>query len=101
MSEVLLANLFFIITGSAVLVVGAFMCVLCYHLTKVARHTRSILKKIEASAESLTDEVRVLREHITNGTIFGRIFGTIASAISARKSYRSPRRKRTVTQEDT
>ncbi len=99
MSEVLLANLFFIITGLAVLIVSGFVCVLCCYLIKVVRQARAILAKIETGTESLVDDMRALRDHIANGSIFGKVLATIAGAIAAQKTYRKTQRKKNVTNE--
>jgi hypothetical protein len=91
MNEVLLANLFFIITGSAVLVVGAFLCFVCYHIIKIVKMARVILKRVETSTELLVDDVHAFRDYLANGNIFGRILTGAASVISAVTTAKQPR----------
>lgn len=104
MSETLLANLFFIITGSAILVVVAFLCVVLYQILKVMRILRDILERVQAGAEMLAEDARALREQIANGSITGRVVTAVMGAISAftkvgaRRS--SPRKKRPITHDD-
>ena len=95
MNELLLANLFFIITGSAVLVVGTFLCILCFHLITFMRKARAALDRMEASAEVLMDDVKTLRDRIANGGIFGKIVTAVVGALAHTKRERAvPRRKK-------
>ena len=95
MNELLLANLFFIITGSAVLVVGTFLCILCFHLITFMRKARAALDRMEASAEALIDDVKTLRDRIANGGIFGKIVTAVVGALAHAKWERAvPRRKK-------
>lgn len=98
MNETLLANLFFIITGSAVLVVGAFLCLLCYHLIRITKKARTMLDRTEAYGEVLMDDVNALRghivEHIANGNIFGKILTMVVGALTMGHTKRPPPRKR-------
>ncbi len=101
MNETLLANLFFIITGSAVLVVAAFVCVVCYHAIKIERTARKILHRVEAGTEVFIEDVRVLRDRIANGNIFGRIIAAVVGALTAVKKRRtSSRGKNGITNEE-
>ena len=97
MSEVLLANLFFIITGSAVIVVTVFLCIACYHIVKVVRRVRKMLDRMEAGAELVMEDMRVLRDNIANGNIFGKIVGAIAGAFVKPRSRRA---KKEISSED-
>lgn len=93
MAEVLLANLFFIITGSAVLVVTAFVCIVCYHAIKIERTMRRILHRVETGAEVFLDDARAFRDHIANGGFFGKIVSVVMHAVTKGKRDRSSSRK--------
>ncbi len=104
MSETLLANLFFIITGSAILVAVAFLCLVLYHILRVVKMVRHTLERVQAGAELLVEDAKMLREQIANGSITGRVVTAVMSAIASvanrgtRRS--SSRKKRPITQED-
>lgn len=98
MNEVLLANLFFIITGSAVLVVTAFVCLLCFHLITITKKARMMLDRAEAYGEVLMDDVNVLRDHIggyiAKGNIFGKIINMVVGALTMGNTKRTSSRKK-------
>lgn len=101
MNEILLANLFFIITGSAVLVVGAFLCFVCYHIIKIVKITHTILERVETSAELLVEDMNALRDHLANGNIFGRILtGVIRAMTKATHARTSSQKKKDGTNGD-
>ncbi len=104
MSETLLANLFFIITGSAILVVVAFLCVVLYQVLKVVRMARDILDRVHTGAEMLVEDAKMLREQIANGSITGRVvtavMGAIASVANLGGRRAAARKKRPITQDD-
>ena len=94
MSEVLLANLFFIITGSAVLVVAAFVCIVCYHTIKIAKAVHEILTEVETKAEAFMEDIKAFRDHVANGNIFGRILIAVVYAVTKGERIRSSSRKK-------
>ncbi len=96
MNEILLANLFFIITGTAVLVVAAFVCFLCYHTIKIVQMARAILERVETGTEQLVDDVNALRDHLANGNIFGRILTAVVSAMTQSQQRTPSRRKKII-----
>ena len=106
MNEILLANLFFIITGSAVLVVATFVCIVCYHLITLTKRARAILERVETSAESLLGDVYTLRDHIadyiTKGTVFGKMLTAIVRAMSVPATHKNtaPRKKKIIVNEE-
>ena len=101
MNDMLLTNLFFVITGAAVLVVATFVCIVCYHTIKITQKARTILERVETSAESFAHDVQALRDRIANGTIFSRIRRAVASAMKSTKPKRvsPPKRKPIISQE--
>ncbi len=95
MSEVLLANLFFIITGVAVLVVAGFLCVLAFHAVKLTKMARRVLEKVESGAETLAEDARVLRRYARSGNVLGRILTTTIRAVVQAARPRGPASRRT------
>lgn len=82
MNEILLANLFFIITGSAVLVVSTFVCVVCFHAIKIERMARSLLHQIGTGTELLIEDAKAFRSHLAEGNLFGRIVAAVIGALT-------------------
>lgn len=95
MNEVLLANVFFIITGLAILVVAAFLSVLVYYLIRIARTMRTIMDRVESTTELFVDDARHIRDQIANGAITARLLAMVMQAIThVRPKRRAPRKKK-------
>jgi hypothetical protein len=73
MSEVLQTNIFFLITGIAVIICSALVCVLLFHLIKVARKVRRLIDSVEAGAEVIAEDIQQLRTFFSNGGFIARL----------------------------
>ncbi len=84
MSEVLHANIFFFITGIAVIVCAALLCVALIHGIKLLKSIRRIVAHIEESTEILSEDMQSIRMHIVEGGILRKcmhfLFGSKSSA---------------------
>lgn len=65
MGEILQTNLFFFITGSAVIIITVFLSIVLYHLIKAVRSVRRIIERIEAGSEVLADDLDHVRNVVT------------------------------------
>lgn len=96
MNEVLLTNLFFIITGTAILVVAAFLCVALFHLIRIMCAVRAILERVEHGTSMLLADVKTLRDNIVSGAIATRLLALVLSAVkNAQPKRRAPRKRKT------
>lgn len=98
MSEVLYTNIFFVITGIAVIVFSVILCVAVLHAIKALRTLRRILDKIEAGTEVITEDVRSVRAFFAQEGLIRRVVTSIVSSARggkkrASKVGRSERRK--------
>jgi hypothetical protein len=73
MGEVLHANIFFFITGIAVVICSLLICVLLFHLIRAARALRRIIDTVEAGAEVLADDMQQLRTAFSDGSFITKI----------------------------
>lgn len=62
MSEVLHANIFFIITSLAVVVFTLMVCVLVYYLIRIVRSIDRIVARIDEGSELVASDLATLRE---------------------------------------
>lgn len=69
MSEVLHANVFFFITGSAVIVLTALLCVALFHGIKILKSIQRIVARIDQGAEVLSEDMQSIRMHIAGGGV--------------------------------
>ena len=67
MSEVLHADIFFFITGIAVIIFTALVCVVLVHVIKLIASIRRIVARIERGTEALSEDMHALRMHMTGG----------------------------------
>jgi 5-bromo-4-chloroindolyl phosphate hydrolysis protein len=86
MDEVLHANIFFFITGIAVIVFTALLCVLIFHAIKAFKILERILLRIEEGTEVIAEDMQSLRAYFTDEGFFGRL---IATLLGSRKSKES------------
>ena len=97
MSEVLQTNVFFFITGIAVIVCSALLCVLLFHLIKVARTLRRLIDSVEAGAEVIAEDMQQLRTFFMDGGFISRLVrmfaGKSARGGSRRRSEKTEKKK--------
>jgi hypothetical protein len=103
MSEVLHANIFFLITGIAVVVCSVLLCIILFHLIKVARAVRRIVESIEAGAEVIVEDIQNLRTLFSDEGFIGRFFSMLAGRTrrgQGRRTARSEKKKDTYDSND-
>ena len=70
MTEVLHANIFFIITSIAVVIFSLLVCVLLYHVIKIVKSVRRIVERVEAGSEVLAEDLEDIRASLNPARIF-------------------------------
>lgn len=58
------ANIFFLVTGIAVIIFTLLLCVAIYHVIKILRSVRRIIDRIEAGSEAIADDISQLRKYV-------------------------------------
>ena len=87
MTEVLHANIFFVITSVAVVLFTLLVCILLYHLIKIVRSVRRSVDRVEAGSEVLAEDLDHLRTSFNPARLIQFIMSMMPGA--------SPRKKRT------
>ncbi len=77
MSEILQANIFFFITGIAVIVFTALLCVALFHVIKVLKSLRRIMERIEEGTEIIAEDLESVRAYFTEDGFFPRLLGSL------------------------
>lgn len=80
MNEILLTNIFFIITGTAILICTILLSVVLYYVIKIVRTTKRIVEKIEAGSESIAEDIMRLREYFLERSFFSMIISKVFGA---------------------
>ncbi len=73
MSEVLHANIFFFITGIAVIVFTMLLCIVLYHVIKILKSVRKVIDRIEAGSEVIAEDLQSFRAYFAEQSIIARV----------------------------
>ncbi len=92
MSEILHADIFFFITGIAVIVCSAILCVALYHAIHVLKSMRRVMRRVEEGTESIVEDVQSIREYFTQGSFLGQLF-SVVTGLFKRTGTRTTRSK--------
>jgi len=75
MSEILHANVFFIITSIATVVFSIIVSLVLYNVLKMVKSLRRIIERIEDASEQVADDVAHARSLLYNGGMIARVMG--------------------------
>ncbi len=85
MTEILQANIFFFITGVAVVVFTIFLCVAMYYVIKILRSVGNITERIDEGSETIAEDIKSLRGYIAEGSLISQIIGMFIKSKRSRK----------------
>lgn len=75
MTEVLHANIFFIIASVGVVLFIFLVCIVLFHVIKIVRAVRRIVERIEVGSESVAEDLRELRASLSPARLISFIAG--------------------------
>lgn len=99
MSEVLHANIFFVIASVATVIFCVFVCFILYHVYKIVCAIRRVVERIEEGSEVIADDVAFVRD-LTRGGI-SRLFGLFTGGGSRPRSRTRSKRTEATESSDT
>lgn len=88
MSEVLQANIFFVITSIAVVVLTVLLCFVLYQLVRILKNIRDITERLRRGSEQLAEDAQVVRSFVHEG-----IIGTARKFLSSLSGEKRPSRR--------
>lgn len=91
MGEILLTNIFFIITSVAVIAFTILVSVILFQVFKIVRTIRRIVERVEEGSELIADEVSQLRTYVIEGSLVSQIMGFFLNT-GPRKASRSKKK---------
>lgn len=86
MSEVLHANIFFVITSVAVVLFTLLVCVLLYHLIKIVKSVRRIVERVEEGTEVIAEDIEHLRDSFNVAKLLQFVMGFVPGTKPKRRS---------------
>lgn len=69
MSEVLQANIFFVITSIAVVVLTILLCFVLYQVVRILKNVQDITDRLRRGSEQLAEDAQVVRSFVHEGII--------------------------------
>ncbi len=100
MDEVLHANIFFFITGIAVIVFSALLSVAIFHGIKILRSLRRILDRIETGTEIIAEDMQHIRSYLTEDGFIQRVINTVMGFSKKTTRKESKAKKQETAKED-
>lgn len=94
MSEVLQANVFFLITSVAVVVFTILLCVALYHIIRILASVRRIVDRIEEGSEVIAEDMSSLRNYFNEGSFISRIVGLVTGQYVREQNTKKRTRKK-------
>ena len=80
MSEVLQANIFFLVASVATVIFCIVVTMILFQIYKVIKAVRSIVERINLASETMSEDVAHVRNLVATGglvsTVMGLVFGT-------------------------
>lgn len=100
MNEVLHANVFFFVTGIAVIIISAILCILLYHVIRALKSIRRILGSIEKGTEAISEDMQNIRGYFMRGGLIGGVLSILRGVKNEapRSVKKNTRRKRKSTE---
>jgi hypothetical protein len=85
MEEVLQANIFFFITGVAVILATPFVVGILYYLMIIMKNLRDVSEKLKSGSDVIMEDYQSLRERVkSEGSILKRVFTLVQSVVMSR-----------------
>jgi len=89
MSEVLQANIFFLIASMATVIFCILLCMILFQFYKIAKSIRAILARIETASEVVAEDVAHVRQLIAKGGIMSSILNFMLGSSKRRTKSRA------------
>ena len=94
MSEVLHANIFFVVATIAVVVFCVLVSLVLFQVFKIVKLVRTILERIQAGSEIIAEDVAHMRSLVANGSMISRAFQFFTGSSGRRDEPKSRKRPR-------
>jgi hypothetical protein len=88
MTEVLHANIFFVIASVAVVLFSIIVCVILYHVLKIVKAIRRMVDRIEAGSEMIAEDVEQFRSFVMRGSLVSQLINFFMGGRRSRRHAR-------------
>ena len=94
MSEILHANIFFLIASIATIIFSIMVFIVMYGVIKIIASIRAILSKIEAGSDLIAEDIQTARAFVANGGILSHLIRFATRFMGDGRKSRSSRVKK-------
>jgi len=88
MTEVLHANIFFVIASIATVLFTIVVAVILYQVLKIVTSIRRMVERIEAGSETIAEDVEQFRTFVLKGSLVSQLISFFMGARGGRKRSR-------------
>ena len=96
MTEILHANIFFLITSVVTVALGILGCVALYQVIKILKSIRAIVARIEAGSDMIVEDIQAARDFVAAGGLISHLI-SFATRVSGGRKTRSSKSKKELT----
>lgn len=89
MTEVLQANIFFLIASIATVVFCIMVSLALYQVVKILQSVRTIIDRLNDQSEQIVEDIDAVRTFVRRGSILQAIISIFASATRAKRNARN------------
>ena len=77
MSEVLHANIFFVIASVATVLFSIMICIALYYVIKILVAVRAIVERVEAGSDVLVEDITAMRRFVKSGGLVAYLINLV------------------------
>ncbi len=85
MSEVLHANIFFVIASVATVAFSILICIALYYIIKILVAVRAIVERVEAGSDVLAEDITAMRRFVRSGGLVAYLVNLVSPKRRASK----------------
>lgn len=93
MSEVLHANIFFVIASIGVVLFTLLVCVILYHLLKIVKSVRRIVERVEEGTEVIADDIEQLRNSFNPARLIQFVMSMMPGVMPSKRRTRKSKKE--------
>jgi len=86
MSEVLHANIFFVIASVATVAFSIMICIVLYYVIKILAAVRAIIERVEAGSDVLAEDITAMRRFVRSGGLVAYLVNLVSPKRRTKRS---------------
>ena len=96
MTEILHANIFFIITSVVTVAFGILGCIVLYQVIKILKSIRAIVARIEQGSDMIAEDIQAARDFVAAGGLISHLISFATRTHGGGRKTRSSKSKKEI-----